>query len=72
MLLFSFSLYSWKTTKRNRQDALTLSKKSKLFPCGKAADIYVSEKEIAQSFEIPPSLLGDVLKKCSKTETSIT
>ena len=43
-------------------DALTLCKKSKLFPCGKATNIYVIQKDTAQSFEIPPSTLGDVLK----------
>lgn len=50
----------------NHQDALTLSEKSKLFPCGKATNIYASQKEIAQSFEIPPSLLRDVLKNAVK------
>ena len=52
--------------KCNHQDALTLSKKSKLFPCGKATNIYVSQKEIAQSFKIRPSMLGDVLKNAVK------
>jgi len=47
---------------RRHYDALTLSKKSKLFPCDKATDFYVSQKEIAQSFKIPPGTLGDVLK----------
>ena len=52
--------------KCHHHDALTLSKKSKLFPCGKATSLCVSQKGIAQSFEIPPSTLGDVLKKAVK------
>jgi hypothetical protein len=52
--------------KCHHHDALTLSKKSKLFPCGKATNICVSQKGIAQSFEIPPGTLGDVLKKAVK------
>jgi len=47
---------------KRHHDALTLSKESKLCPCGKATNIYVSQKDIAHSFEIPPSMLGDVLK----------
>jgi hypothetical protein len=62
MPLFSFSLYSWKTVKRHHHNALISSKKSKLFPCGNVTNIYISQKDIAQSFEIPPITLGDVLK----------
>jgi hypothetical protein len=65
MPVFSFSLYSWKTVKCHHHNALTLSKKSKLFPCGKVTNIYVSQKDIAQGFEIPPSML-DVLKNAVK------
>jgi len=66
MPLFSFSLYSWKTVKSHHHNALILSKKSKLFPCGKVTNIYVTQKDIAQSFEIPPGTLGYVLKNAVK------
>jgi hypothetical protein len=32
----------------------------------------LSQKDTAQSFEIPPGTLGDALKKCTKTETNIS
>jgi hypothetical protein len=48
-------------------DALTLSTKSKLLPSGKATNICVSQNDIAESFEISPSTLGDVFKKSSET-----
>jgi len=51
---------------KRHHDALTLSKKSELCPCGKAKNICVSQKDIAQSFKTAPSMLGDVLNKAVK------
>ena len=58
--LFSFSLYSCKTTKRHRH-ALTLSKKYEIVSFWESHE-NLSQKDIAQRFGIPTSTLGDMLR----------
>jgi hypothetical protein len=51
-------------------NALTVSDKSKLFPSGKATNICVSQKDLAQSCVIPPIVLADVSNSTVKQKTT--